>query len=307
MLFKEILEEKTNIIRPEIDKLLNIAWEKQNHIGDLLLFRINGSYMEDISLLNNEAGKKFNPHIIGPGTEGFSERAHYVFIHKYRTENVFQKSYKDYLNEIKWNLQNRKVIEEAEELEAISIQNEMLIYLKIWEADLIIKRFYQFARAINGEPYDWYFKLAESARDENCTGKRQDIIRLSFRDKIKVHSPILYQIIKNTYKTQIRNSIAHSKYSFLGRCISLNNFITDDPYSQLKGVSFDEWIDIFHNTIVLYNEYLRMNNLINEFYSNLAIKNNNSMEIQITTSAGKYFSYLEFSKEWKDWSFKIKD
>ncbi len=101
----------------------------------------------------------------------------------------------------------------------------MLIYLKFWEADSTIKKLYQFVRILHGEPYDWYFKISESNRDKNSTGKRQDIILLKIRNRLKEFSSTLYQVIKDTYKTQIRNSIAHSNYSFLSRNIHLNNFI----------------------------------------------------------------------------------
>jgi len=58
MIFKDKLKEKGQLIRPEIDGMLDIALEKQAHIGDLLLFHINGSYQEDILIWNNNNPKK---------------------------------------------------------------------------------------------------------------------------------------------------------------------------------------------------------------------------------------------------------
>ncbi len=46
MIFKDKLDEKTKLIRPEIDKLLDLALKNQNHIGDLLLCHVNGFFQE---------------------------------------------------------------------------------------------------------------------------------------------------------------------------------------------------------------------------------------------------------------------
>ncbi len=305
MIFKCKLKEKGQIISPEIDKLLDIALSKQAHTGDLLLFHINGFYNDDTLRWNeNNPEKKYNPHVIGPSSEGHSEQAHYSFIHKYRTTNISKLTYSDYLKLHEWTQERHNEIEELIDIEETSIQIEMLIYLKFWEADMIIKKLYQFTRILNGEFYDWYFKVSESNRDKKSTGTRQDILRKSVRDKIKPHSEILYQIIKNTYKTQIRNSIAHSNYSFHGRHIHPNNYIKDDPYASIKALSFDEWIDIFHNTIVLHNEYIRMNKFINDHYAELASKQDNKMEILVTEKEGKQYPlYIEFRPKWNDWKF----
>ncbi|WP_026969408.1 hypothetical protein [Algoriphagus terrigena] len=306
MIFKDRLDEKRKLIRPEIDRLIDIAWEKQAHKGDLLLFHVNGFYQEDMLIWNeSHPESKLNPHVIGPGAEGHSEQSHYSFIHKYRTTNISNLTYPEYLKLHDWTQERNKEIEELVDIEETSIQLEMLIYLKFWEADMIIKKLYQFARALNGEFYDWYFKVSESNRDRTSTGTRQDIIRKKIRDRVEPHSETLYRIIKDTYKTQIRNSIAHSNYSFLGRHIHPNNSIKDDPNASIKALSFDDWIDMFHNTLSLHNEYLRMDTLINERYVEIASKNDNLMEILVTEKDGKQYPlYLEYRPEWNDWNYK---
>lgn len=305
MIFIDQLKEREKILNPEFENLLDLALNNQSHIGDLLLLKINGFYDESFAGFTTDNGKKLNPHVIGPGSSGHSESTHYSFIHKYRTTNIYESSYSEYLKKHEWSSEGSKEIDELVELEETGIQLEMLIYLKFWEADMVIKKLYQFMRIINGEHYDWHFKIQESSRDKNCTGSRQDLIRLKVRDRLKDYSTLFYDLIHKTYKTQLRNSIAHSNYSFLGRNIDLNNFIKDDPYSQLHGLTFDEWIDIFHNTIVLHNQYIRMNNMINDFYADLALKNGNEMEIRITEKDGKqYFLYVEYRPEWQDWKYK---
>lgn len=309
MIFKDKFEEKSKVISPEIDRLLQIAWEKQAHVGDLLLFRINGTYQEDTLLWNkNNPDDRRNPHVIGPGTEGHSEQAHYSFINKYRTTHIHEMNHADYVKQFimkDFTEEKRKKNDELIGVEETTIQLEMLIYLKFWESDMIIKKFYQFTRALNGQHYDWYFKVSESNRDKSSTGTRQKIIRDEIRDKIEPHSETLYQIITDVYNTQIRNSIAHSNYSFLDRNIHPNNYIKEDPHSNILFLSFDDWIDKFHSTIVLHNEYIRMNNLINEHYAKIASKQNNTIEILVTEKDGKQYPfYLEYRPKWQDWTFK---
>jgi hypothetical protein len=307
MLFKDKLEEKKSIIRPEIDRLLNLALKNQSHPGDLLLFHINGFY-SDMKMWNlRHPNNKLDPHLIGPGVEGHSEMAHHKFIAKYRSR-IHGPNYSDYVAQFivkKWTKAIGKRNEKLLEAEEISIQLEMLIYLKFWEADMIIKKLTQFVRILNGESYDWYFKIAESSRDTDSSGTRQNLLREQVRNKIEPYSRVVYEIIKDTYKTQIRNSIAHSNYSFIGRAIHPNNFIKNDPHSQIQAISFDEWVDIFHCTLILHNEYLRMNNVINQHYARIAADYDNTMEILITDKSGKqYPAYVEYRLEFEDWKYK---
>ena len=300
------MKEREKILNPEFDRLIELAWKNQSHFGDLLLVHINGFYEASISKQNAHSGKKYNPHVIGPGPEGHSEFAHYSFINKYRTTNISKLNYSEYLKLHEYTPERSKEIDELVDLEETSIQLEMLVYLKFWEADMIIKKLYQFVRILNGEPYDWYFKVQGSLRDKNSSGSRQEIIRLKICDKLQNHSPIVCDLIRNTYKTQIRNSIAHSNYSFLGRNIHPNNFIEGDQFAQLRYITFDDWINIFHNTLVLHNQYIRMNNEINDFYAGIAKENGNEMEIRITEKSGKQYPVIvEYRPEYKEWNPKI--
>ena len=308
MIFQDILKEKSDSILPEVDRLLNYAWENQSHIGNLLLFSENGFFQESILEWNKHQEKQFNPHSIGPGMEGLSEHTHYKFIDKYRTTHIHSLNHADYIKQFVMEVWDKEISARNNaliETEETTIQLEMLIYLKFWEADSIIKKLYQFVRILLKEDYDWYFKIANSNREKNTTGTRQDIIRLKIRDKIEAISPILYNLIKGTYNTQIRNSIAHSNYSFLNRSIGLNNYIAEDEAAQLKGISFDEWINIFHNTIVLHNAYIHIHNTINAFYGKIAMENSMVIPIRITEKGGKqYDMLLEYREAFQDWHYK---
>ncbi len=68
---------------------------------------------------------------------------------------------------------------------------------------------------------------------------------------------------------------------------------------------FDEWIDMFHNTLVLHNEYSRMNTLIHDHYAEIASKRGNVIEVLVTEKDGKdYPVYIEYRPQWEDWQFK---
>ena len=302
MLFKDVLNAKTTFIAPEFDKLFGLAMNNQYHPGDLLLVHVNGFFNQHIAAFNQNKVKKWNPHVIGSGREGHSENTHYQFINKYRTRNIAKVTHAEYLKEVAWDPVKRELIDRLIELEADGIQIEMLIYLKFWEADLIIKKFYQLARLLNSEPYDWYFKIAESKRSHNTTGTRQDIIRKGFFKKTESVLPKLIEQFRLAYNVQIRNAIAHSNYSFAGRVISLLNFVKEDPYSQKSSLTFDEWIEIFHITIVLHNEYIRLNNRIGEYYKNIFDNGKKAVDVLITEKEGQQYALeLEYKEESKTW------
>lgn len=159
----------------------------------------------------------------------------------------------------------------------------MLIYLKFWESDTTIKKLYQLTTILNGEAYDWNFKIKRFEDDKiNCTGEVHEIIRLKVRDKLEKYSQVLYHVFIDSFKTQIRNSIAHSNYSIVERKIFLNNFKKNDHYSQIDSISFEQWTEIFHNTLVLHNELNRIETQIQKYYVENALKNGNKIEVLLT-------------------------
>lgn len=304
MLFSEILNKKGKQLAPEFEKLFDMVLENQTHDCDLLLTYINGFYNPEVYKWDN-LDEKVSPYMIGLSYEGHSDRTHYNFIHNYTASAIAQITHQDYLKEIEYSEENRMGIEEKIGFESMTIQLEMLIYLKIWEADTFIKRFYQLARLINHEPYDWHFKLAESNRNDKATGTRQDIIRLKIRDRFKEKLPVLYDAFKIAYNTQIRNSIAHSKYSVLNRVIYLNNKIEKDPAAQLFGQSYDEWIDRFHTTMAIYNEQIGFFKKVNKFYGAVAEHHENMLQIRVSKKElVEELRFVEYRLDFKNWSWK---
>lgn len=304
MIFRDKFDENSKPISAEFDRLLELGMKTQNHEGDLLLYHINGFFDNMISRYSANNSNRINPHVIGLGMEGFSEITHYKFIHQYRTTNRSQLTLEEYHKEVAWAKGKEEKVNQLIEYEELSIQLEMLVYLKFWESDMTIKRLYQLTRILHGEPYDWYFKIQESPRDNDCTGSRQDIIRKLIRDRLIKISPIISELITNTYKTQIRNAIAHSNYTFMGRSIVLTNFIEKDIHSQLSSILFDDWINIFHNTLVLHNECIRIGNIINEYYAKEALNNSGLSEVFITEKQGKQYKLpIKYRQDINVWNY----
>lgn len=305
MLFKDVLIKHETELQDEFNKLIELAFAKQSHIGDLLIWYNNGSYDESILNFKLANGTTYNPHTLGIGDIGHSEIAHYKFIHQYRQAYIYKSTFTEYQKLLEYSPERSEEINELIDFEETTINVEMLVYLKFWESDSIIKKFYELVRIINGEPYDWYFKIQESSRDTSATGARQDIIRKAIRDRLKTDFPNIYTAIKTAYKTQVRNAIAHSKYSFQQRNIHIHNFIEQDPYSQIKNITFDEWITIFHLTIVIHNAYIRISNFVADEYARLASINNNILPVRITELGGKEYELpVVFRPEFKDWHYK---
>lgn len=230
MLFEDLIHSKGQLLETEIDRLFVLALQKQEHPSDLLLLHLNGNYrVEEVSY----GGVKMSPFIIGPDRIGWAYFTHYHFINQYRSVAASKPSLPEYLVTLQEMLDKQQT-EERDRLlanEDLSIHLETLIYLKVWESDFVLKRFYEFVRILRGLSYDWYFKIAESSRDAEATGVTHEIIRKKIRDRLKDISPVLYGCFSVSYKSQIRNSIAHSNFSLQGRFIQLNNYLASDPAS----------------------------------------------------------------------------
>ncbi len=267
LIFKDLLNEVAANLTPEIDELLRGALVNQSHDADFLLTVENGYY--DPSVLTWQMEVAYSPYLLGPGEEVYSDQTHYEFIHDYRELRISNCSFVDHCAELE-KLQDQASKNSFEKGESLEIQRQMLIYLKIWEADIFIKRLYQSVRLYHGEPYDWHFKLGMGKPSPKLTGTRSYVIRELIRDRIVDSLPYLHKIIKRSYIAQLRNSIAHSNYAIMGRDIILGNRVEGDRYNSLYKVPFEEWIYIFNATMVLYNEVVRLTNFGKHIYAEQA-------------------------------------
>lgn len=280
MIFQDIFNEKSDVLQPVFGYLLHLCEKNQSDNGDLFLVRENGFYDSDVNV-NNNSSVKFSPYLLGHGMEGNSELTNHEFMGKYINMNLSNQLSKDYFDSVKYDENRILQIHQLESDETYSIQHEMLIYLKIWESDAFIKRLYQLARIANGEAYDWHFKIKEKSGEKNATGNRSEIIPKLIRDRFQATLPELYDAINIAYNSQIRNAIAHSQYVPVRRTIILNNYKKNDKYNPLPSISYDHWIDMFHETIAIYCWYVHLLNDLGVHYHNIAKMNNNRFRIRI--------------------------
>lgn len=303
MLFKDILDTKYRELKPQFEQLYQLILTTQTHDCDLLLVYLNAFYDPKVNTWDN-LKEKMSPYVFGPNHDGHSEHTHHSFIGEYIKHNMAAKTFPDYLKSLEFSEQRREEIDVLNFQESISIQTEMLIYLKIWESDTFIKKFFQLANLLEENVYDWHYKLKTTSREQGSTGTRDEIIRKKIRDKFETKIPRLYYAFKNTYNFQIRNSIAHSQYSILGRHIQLNNFVEGDRFSQLRIQSFDQWTERFHETLVLYTLYHESLDRINDTYGIMASQEKDTLQIRITrkdpTENIEYRNiyYRSFFKDW---------
>lgn len=303
MLFQSILDYKYRELLPSFEALYQQILNIQTHESDLLLVHLNGFYHPEVYEWDN-VKEKLSPYMFGPNHEGHSAHTHHGFIGEYIRKNLSDVDYEAYKASVVHDPERVKEIEELNFKEAISIQTEMLIYLKIWESDTFIKQYYQLANLLAGQPYDWHYKLMKTSRDKGATGSRDEIIRRKIRNQFKGVVPRLYDAFRDSYNFQIRNSIAHSQYSILGRYISLNNHVKEDPYSQLHSQSFEQWVDRFHETLVIYTLLHNFLTRVNNNYGAVALENDLAIPIRITRKDPieeqeyKMIYYREFFKDW---------
>lgn len=88
MLFKDILKQFDNELKPAMEELFQKAIESQTHQGNLLLLHLNGWYDKTILELNERKGSNVSPYQIGEGYIGLSDQTHYKFINEYRKNNI---------------------------------------------------------------------------------------------------------------------------------------------------------------------------------------------------------------------------
>jgi hypothetical protein len=289
MLFEEKINERLPIVREAVDELIITALDRQNHPQDVLLVITHSFYNDSISeKLHNE--HNLSEFAFGPADIGRSEETHYEFIAWYF--NNHQVNREKFLSE-------QKTDSELRELEDLSINIEKIIYLKFWEADMIIKYFYQLSLLCQGKNYDWYFKVPNYSRE----GSKQDIIRIEIRDKLKTICPKFFNLIKETYSPQLRNAIAHSQYLIGSRNIKYLNFSNKPKaYSGIQTLTFEEWGDFFHNTVLVYFALKNGFDTVKEMYYQKTMTNG-FLETRITkTEKKELYSKIFLRNGYRDWT-----
>jgi hypothetical protein len=300
MLFNEILKEKFDTLSPLFNALFDLAIKNQTHSGDLLLVMEHALLAEERDLDDPEKQKLY--YNIGTGMDYHCETASHDFIRQY-IRSVIDMSYTDYKALHRYSAERSEEIDEIVFEESNTIQTEMLIYLKIWEGEAFLKKMYQVSRLINGMDYDWHLMIGFGGQRTSGIMERFEVIR-ALKENLKEKAPGLFNVVKRTHWSQLRNAIAHSQYAMLGRHIVLNNYVHGKVEHKL-GLDFDEWVDVFHETLTIFTLYEMFFNRVREYYYELTLPHNLKKEIRVQRRFPEERSFLlvlHSNEHLKDWS-----
>jgi hypothetical protein len=292
MIIAELLARFSETVKIAVEELFTHAYTNQTHTQDLLLVDQHGFYSPLLSNAKLSDNRKLSPYVIGPDWIGFADHTDYEFIDWYRQSGQININKDEFIKEVKKN-------SEIEIAEKISIQIEKLIYLKFWESDLNLKKIYQLTSLAIGKPYDWHFNIPSNLRK----GSKHEIIRKEIRDKIEEICPRFFNLIQTNYKTQIRNAIAHSQFSITGRSIYYLNYSKDPKaFCPIKGITFDQWYELFHHTLLFHNELLHQFQIYRDKYFDKTKQNGNCIEVRIIHENGsEQYKNLGIMKSRKEW------
>lgn len=268
MIFNKTLDARHPAIKEAVTELFDAAFKNQTHEQDLLLILEHGFYeaKNDGTVFNG--GMRFSPFVIGPKDIGYSLQTNFEFYNWYRTSHLVDKEEFD----------RKKEEPEVQEFEKTTIHLEKMVYLKFWESDMMLKELYQLTELAIGKPYDWYLNIPTNPKE----GSKQELIREEIRDKIISVCPKFYSLIKENYKSQLRNAIAHSQYGFMGRTVQYLNFSKDkNAHCPISHLPFEDWSNCFHDTLLLYNDIISGLNKYRDHYHQKTLDNNNGIEIRI--------------------------
>ncbi|MBK7946563.1 MAG: hypothetical protein IPJ85_15260 [Flavobacteriales bacterium] len=238
MLFEEILER----LRPEVEEavaeLFQTIYRNLDHPQDLLLTEI-GQFTE----IDNG---------FGPGLGGWdheAEHTQYEFYDMYRKAFLANESRKETFDKAEKDPDVAKAIRQT-------IQFEMMVYLRFWEADRILKKLYHYTQLALGQPFNWQYTIGPD-------DSRQELIRLQIRDPLQSTCPKYYNLLKSIYRSQVRNAVAHSQFYITDNSIGFTNYDPKRhaPHTQER---YPWWEEIFHRVVLFYNELLRHQRRLND-------------------------------------------
>ncbi len=235
MLFEETIEKYDNEVKSAVDELFAKAYSHQSNDTDLLLVLMNALKTD----YPPETLKRLDidNYQIGADIIGFRYNSFYNFINQYGCK-VFRK---DDLDVKLLNSNDRDYF----------IENELIIYLKFWETDLILRRLYNIARLARGEKYDWEY-------NQSFFNTRRILVKDNIQKNLAKISPKFNKLINEVYISQIRNAIAHSQYYLMYDSIILTNKNESKHYT-IEAISFNDWEVRFHKNILLYHHLIRCN------------------------------------------------
>jgi hypothetical protein len=239
MLFENHLNVFEWEARKAIKQLFKNAIKNQTHDGDLFLVINHGFFHDEIESSRASGHHNLSPYVFGPGTESYSEDQSIRLFYRQMGGQIRQ-------GDIDKFYQYHDSVKGSDLQWMMNVQLEMYMYLKFWEADMILKRLCQLVRLGSGLYYQWDLDL------KKVTNRGDFIEKYIIADSEKT-SPHFYQLISYLYDRVLRNAIAHSQYFFMGHQILLVN---DNVHNGFSREEWDILINKFYIFYAVFNEYL---------------------------------------------------
>ena len=290
MIFEETLQTYKDSVKKAVGELFRKAYSNQVNDTDLLLVLENGlkqNYSQE-----QLARLKITPYFIGPEIVGLRYHGFYKFINEYRNL-IFKKA--DYKEEFK------KQFSERNYLYYYTLEQELLIYLKFWETDLILRRLYNLSRLARGLNYEWEYH-------QDFFNDRRKLVKEEIQNNLKKITPKFYNLLDETYSRQIRNAVGHSQFYFLYDSIILTNK-KEKPYYKLDSITFNDWELLFHKNILLYNFMIYYYNLYSKKYQNQVKDKHFGLLISFPekNTLGNYKTgWVKYDKSYSKWRWNDK-
>lgn len=233
MLFEETINEYKDEVETAVGQLYEKAYQNQVYDTDLLLVLENGLKKDyDEATLKR---LKMSPYQIGQDFIGFRYITFYQFINYYRSG---VKSKEDFFKGFDDDKTKESFLDFYRDF-------QLLLYMKFWETDLILRRLSNLSNLAQGKPYYWEYS-------QKVFNKRRNLIQDEIQKPLEDICPLFYKLIDEIYCNQIRNAVAHSQYYYLYKSIYLTNK-EENQYYKLNGISYDDWEIMFTKLMLLYN------------------------------------------------------
>jgi hypothetical protein len=290
MIFDETLQAYKDPVKKAVSELFRKAYRNQVNDTDLLLVLENG-LKQDYS---EEQLKrlKITPYSIGPEIIGLRYNDFYKFINEYR-KVIFKKS--DFEVELK------KQHSERNYFYNYTIEQELLIYLKFWETDLILRRLYNLSRLARGLEYDWEY-------NQDFFNDRRKVVRDEIQNNLKLITPKFYNLLDEIYNRQIRNAVGHSQFYFLYDSIHFTNKKENSHY-KLSSITLKDWEILFHKNILFYNFMIYYHNFYSKKYQEQAKDKHFGLLISFpekNTLGNNKTGWVKYDKYYSQWRWDNK-
>jgi len=117
-----------------------------------------------------------------------------------------------------------------------------MVYSQVWEALAFLKKLDRLVRIALGYSYDWKISVPPMGKHNFILATKTE----SQKGNLK-----LWDVLDNSFHSQIRNAFAHSDYSIdeIGKRIWFYNY--SGKGWEMKEISFDDWSKRFAYTILL--------------------------------------------------------